>query len=89
MNKRPERKTSSNVKNSVYTDDAKIATVESNLVDAVSSKKVGDESYKTRPSQTSLVTSDKHSSHFFNFFSSICFRCPTSYERAQNTRLHR
>ena len=26
---------------------------------------------------------------FFFFFFSICFRCPTSYERAKNTRLHR
>ena len=26
---------------------------------------------------------------FFFFFFSIGFRCPTSYERAQNTRLHR
>ena len=24
-----------------------------------------------------------------SIFFSICFRCPTSYERAQNTRLHR
>ena len=29
------------------------------------------------------------SSFFFLFFFSICFRCPISYERAQNTRLHR
>ena len=56
MEKLLERKTSSNVEHLINTEDAKTATVESNLVDAVPSEKVGNENSKTKHSKTSLVS---------------------------------
>ena len=67
MEKRLERKTPSNVEQSINTDDVKTATVESNLLDTVHFEKVGNESSKAK----SLVTSDKHSSENMCLF---CFR---------------
>ena len=74
MEKRLEWKTSSTVEHTINTDDAKTATVESNLVDTVPFEKVGNKSSKAKHSKTSLVVSDIHSSD------NMCLSCYHSFK---------